>query len=240
MSSGIVFDARVASEESGTSPASPAAPTITAVIAKRVRELREHWRMSGAALAAEMVELGVNWNRTTVAKLESGRRESISVQELLALGKALRVPPVWLLFDPTDGSPVPIARNYQPNPWDAAVWLTGRDPVQDQSDTYRAARDALYLASQTIFSLGTVKGASGGAFLEKMFDDEEKQRRHEEGIRQVILMSLRSVQGGLEGMRELGYWIPSVPESVFELADSLDVDLSTLRNQAADPADREE
>jgi transcriptional regulator with XRE-family HTH domain len=118
MSSGIVFDALM---ESG----GPDGVSITAVIADRVRRLRETARLSGAGLAAEMVKLGVPWNRTTVAKLETGRRESITVQELLALALALDVPPVALLVDLTGATPARVAAGVELDPADALLWMIG-------------------------------------------------------------------------------------------------------------------
>lgn len=47
---------------------------------------------------------GEHWNRTTVAKLETGRRQSVSVEDLLALAAALDVPISRLLPEEVDRS----------------------------------------------------------------------------------------------------------------------------------------
>jgi len=44
-----------------------------------------------------MTEAGVKWDRSVVANLESGRRASVSVEELLALAYVLEVAPVHLI-----------------------------------------------------------------------------------------------------------------------------------------------
>ena len=73
----------------------------TAAIAQRVRELRTKRGWSAERLAQEMRGAGVGWNRGVVAKLESGRRQDVSVAELLALSFVLNVAPVHLVVSPT-------------------------------------------------------------------------------------------------------------------------------------------
>lgn len=70
--------------------------TPTEVAIRRMCELRKERRLSGAAVARRMTELGIPWDRNTVAKLETGRR-SLSIDELLALATALCVSPADLL-----------------------------------------------------------------------------------------------------------------------------------------------
>lgn len=110
-----------------------AAAPITSVIAAQVRRLRKEARLSGPALAARLEKLGLNWNRTTVAKFETGARNSISVQELLALALALDVPLIMLLADPRHVDEVPVAKGLTPSAWEALLWLTGSGTI-DKSD----------------------------------------------------------------------------------------------------------
>jgi hypothetical protein len=72
--------------------------TPTAVIAARVRELRG--ARSADWLAREMQRQGIGWTRLVVTKLETGRRQSVSVEELLALAAVLDVSPLHLLVPP--------------------------------------------------------------------------------------------------------------------------------------------
>src|SRR5215217_1266123 len=99
---------------------------ITAVIAGRVRELRTAKGWSAAKLAQEMNALGVHWERLVVTKLETGRRRSISVDELLALSIALGVPIFGLLLPrPYDADQVTLTPATVA-PWShAAMWLIG-------------------------------------------------------------------------------------------------------------------
>jgi transcriptional regulator with XRE-family HTH domain len=85
--------------------------TPTQAVAKRVREVRQKRRLTAAQLAEQMTRVGVPWKRGVVAKLESGLREAVSVEELLALAYVLDVAPVHLLV-PFDDD----AQPYQATP----------------------------------------------------------------------------------------------------------------------------
>jgi transcriptional regulator with XRE-family HTH domain len=83
--------------------AAPLSPTQ--VVAKRVREVRQKRGLTAAQLAEQMTRVGVPWKRGVVAKLESGLREAVSVEELLALAYVLDVAPVHLLVPFDDKTP---------------------------------------------------------------------------------------------------------------------------------------
>jgi transcriptional regulator with XRE-family HTH domain len=119
-----MFDALV------TSRAHP----ITVVIAQEVRRLRGAARLSGAALTERLNGYGIPWNRTTVAKLERGDRESVSVQEWLALAVVLGTTPLALITDPRIGRSVPLAEDFEVDPWIVARWARG--------DGHNAERDS--------------------------------------------------------------------------------------------------
>jgi transcriptional regulator with XRE-family HTH domain len=70
------------------------------VIAERVRTLRKGRGMSAQRLAEEMTKQGIRWDRSIVANLENGRRENVTVAELLAAAYVLNVAPVHLIVPP--------------------------------------------------------------------------------------------------------------------------------------------
>lgn len=78
------------------------AATPHRVIAQRVRELRTGRGWSAQRLADELTKRGVSWDRSIVANLETGRRQTVTVEEWLALAYVLDVAPVHLLVPPTD------------------------------------------------------------------------------------------------------------------------------------------
>ena len=73
-------------------------------VARRVaREVRRHRqmrqpRMSVQNLADLTAELGMEIPRSVLANLEGGRRDTISVAEVLVLAAALNVSPLELIF----------------------------------------------------------------------------------------------------------------------------------------------
>ena len=70
---------------------------IAAIVAGRVRELRDRRGWSGTELAERMAEAGMpQFDRGILANFESGRRRSISVDEVLVLALVLDVAPVHL------------------------------------------------------------------------------------------------------------------------------------------------
>jgi transcriptional regulator with XRE-family HTH domain len=75
----------------------------TAVVARRVKELRTKRGWSAERLAQEMRGAGIDWSRGIVAKIESERRQGVSVAELFALSYVLNVSPVHMLVPPDDG-----------------------------------------------------------------------------------------------------------------------------------------
>lgn len=130
-----------------------AATPITAAVAARVRALRTAADMSGGKLAAKLEDLGVAWNRTTLAKFETGARRSISVEELLALSLALGVPPAMLLADPRAVAEVPLAEDVTVPAWDALRWMVGREALH-VVDVSTAAADRNYSDAMAVIHAG--------------------------------------------------------------------------------------
>jgi transcriptional regulator with XRE-family HTH domain len=95
-----------------------------AVIARRVKELRGRKGFTAQELADKLRAAGVPWDRATVTKLETRRRQSLSVVEFMALARVLDVAPVHLLvplgeeaYQVTPEESVPASR--------ARLWVRG-------------------------------------------------------------------------------------------------------------------
>jgi transcriptional regulator with XRE-family HTH domain len=104
--------------------APPSSSPIQVVIA-RVRELRRQQGLSGATIAQRMTDLGIPWDRNTIAKLETGRRSSLSLDECLALALTLRVSPV-ALFLPDANEAYHITPNASATAEEVGRWLMGQ------------------------------------------------------------------------------------------------------------------
>lgn len=78
-----------------------------------------------------MRALGVPFDKTVVANLETGRRRFVTVQELLALAYVLDVAPVNLLV-PIDGTdPVEPVPGVTVSAAAARAWIRGQDVIGD-------------------------------------------------------------------------------------------------------------
>lgn len=108
--------------------------TPTGAIADRVRALRTARRWTAQRLADEMTQVGVEWNRGVVTKLENGHRESVTVAELFALADVFDVSPLSLLL------PREASIDYQVTPKVSASaakvghWLIGLRPLPHRVD----------------------------------------------------------------------------------------------------------
>lgn len=98
-------------------------------VALRVSELRKRKDLTAAEVGRRMKEdHGVRWDRFTVANLESGKRQNVTVVELLALARVLDVAPLHLLVPLEEVSYQVTPREEQPA---ARVrdWIRGVDPL---------------------------------------------------------------------------------------------------------------
>jgi len=82
--------------------------------------------MTAQALADRSVELGHPLDRSVIAKLEKGHRQTVTVADVLVLALALDVPPVLLLlpFGQTDTAELLPGRDVDLS--EAFEWLTGQ------------------------------------------------------------------------------------------------------------------
>lgn len=134
-----------------------------AVIADRVGKIREARGMSRDKLAATLQDLGVDWTRLTVNRLEIGRRENITVTELLALCIALQVAPVDLLVPGhwTDQS-------YQVTPTASALAENVREWIRGEQILYGSRK----VPESRFF---TVLGQHQMPFAQWMPEDRQKR-----------------------------------------------------------------
>ncbi|MGH3783029.1 MAG: helix-turn-helix domain-containing protein [Pseudonocardiaceae bacterium] len=198
--------------------------SLTAGIARRVRALRTEARLSGPGLATAMNGQGIPWNRTTVAKLETGRRESISVAELLALAVVLGVPPAWLLVDPKAGTPVPVAEGIEVDPWTALLWLTGSQPLEEPAgEAWASAQGALrplVALAKLLESYRLIQRVCAGDVV--VSSDPAESRRDWEDAE---ARTLQSIANQLGQFRALDLPAPQVPADVRKRAAELNIEL---------------
>src|ERR1700738_5217311 len=96
---------------------------VTARIAGEIRRLRGD--RSGQWLSDRTADLGYRVSRSTISEIETGRRKSITVTDLILLAWALRVPPVQLLYPNLPDGKVEIVPGEKVPSIVAAQWFSG-------------------------------------------------------------------------------------------------------------------
>lgn len=75
--------------------------TVEAIFARRLREARKARGWTQQDLVDRLDELGVEWDRTTLARIEK-RQRKVGLEEFVAIAAALDVAPIYL-FLPIEG-----------------------------------------------------------------------------------------------------------------------------------------
>lgn len=103
------------------------AEQIVARVAGEVRRLRgkDHSALSAAKLADRTFDIGFGISRSVVADLETGRKKSIDVPELLVLAAALGVSPAQLVFPDLPRGKVEVLPGLDQESHDALRWFSG-------------------------------------------------------------------------------------------------------------------
>lgn len=103
-------------------------------IARRVKEIRLRRGLTAKELGERLTAQGIPWDRFTVAGLENGKRQNVTVDELLALSKVLNASPVNLLVPP-ERRPAEEEDPYRVTPksthgrWEVRQWVRGVQPL---------------------------------------------------------------------------------------------------------------
>jgi transcriptional regulator with XRE-family HTH domain len=100
---------------------------VARLVAREVRRYREMQRprMSVQKLADATAELGMPIPRSVLANLESGRRETVSVAEVLVLAAALNVAPIELICPVGFDKETEMLPGRMMEPLSAMQWFTG-------------------------------------------------------------------------------------------------------------------
>jgi transcriptional regulator with XRE-family HTH domain len=202
---------------------------LTRVIATQVQNARSQRKMSAQQLADATAALGYEIPRSVIANLESGRRDTVSIAELLVLAKALRVPPLLLVFPLGQEQLTEVLPGTTMGTWAAARWFTGEgsflvqmpdgewaaadfDEWRDAATSYFREQDAMFAewnrTRSRVRTALTENDEEGAQFAQRMLRRvEDELRRHREGMRKVGLdpgglnSTLAHIEGDDDGQR---------------------------------------
>lgn len=114
-----------------------------AAIGRRISAYRKLNGWTAADLAAHASSEDVSLSREMLAKIESGKRADIGLQQLLAIAWAMRIPPAALLYDLDPNGPGATLAD-----WFAGWPATGLGKVDGITEAGRdGARRMLWLAN---------------------------------------------------------------------------------------------
>jgi transcriptional regulator with XRE-family HTH domain len=122
------------------------------VIAEQVRHYRNERKMSAQQLANRCAELGLPVKRSVLANLESGRRTTVSVPELVVLARALGTAPILLMFPVGQQQTIELLPGTVVPVLDALNWFAAQPAVGSWPGTGGSREDW----SMTSRGIGTV------------------------------------------------------------------------------------
>lgn len=92
---------------------------------RAVQHYRERAGMKHDELAKRLRDIGQPMQRTTLINIEQGRRKTMSVPEMFALGYVLDVPPVMLMVPLGLEAKVELLEGHWVDSWQALGWISG-------------------------------------------------------------------------------------------------------------------
>ncbi|GAA3853904.1 hypothetical protein GCM10023084_05180 [Streptomyces lacrimifluminis] len=126
-----------------TQPPAPDWSTRLALsVAREVRRHRQSQGLSAQQLADRCTEVGMPIQRSVLANLESGRRTTVTIAEVLVLAAALNVPPAALVFPVGRTDVVEALPGKEIDPLNAVEWFSG---VRSIDSKVPFSRNALFL-----------------------------------------------------------------------------------------------
>lgn len=115
------------------------APTPSEVFADRMREIREVQRRTQQDLADQLRKMGENYDRATIARMET-RKRTISLDEALMLSAALGVSPLHMFVPLERDELVRLAAKTNAKAFELEMWVQGYRPLfEDQFRTWLEA-----------------------------------------------------------------------------------------------------
>jgi transcriptional regulator with XRE-family HTH domain len=199
-------------------------------VAREVRRYRESQRprMSTRQLADRTAELGMEIPRSVLANLESGRRETVTVAEVLVLAAALGVAPIELICPVGFDKQTEMLPGRMMDPLAAMRWFTGEwkldvsDAVTTMREPGAGEHSSTYLLEyhdELITRLHSQEAEAHRAVADAAKEDADERARGEARYRMMALEEWRDfirepLRRTREEMRERGMQLPDVPADI--------------------------
>lgn len=185
-------------------------------------------RMTAQALANRCAELGHPLDRSVIAKLEKGFRQSVTVADLLVLAAALDVPPVALLFA-LDQPETELLPGEMRQTWPAIQWFAAEGPYPAADPRERDERweppvaIGLFREHEAFVDscLRAGRAAADKQLQATLAEGEERKRLEAEAdVERQMAVGLRDlIRGMRRSLRTLNHEPPPLPEALSSLDD---------------------
>jgi transcriptional regulator with XRE-family HTH domain len=103
-------------------------------VAKNIQRVRKARQLKQSDVSTRLTRAGRPTLPTVVSKIERGERR-IDVDDLVAIGRALGVPPVLLLFPLGEDEEVEVLAGQTASTWEAFRWFVGEAPFPGDAGT---------------------------------------------------------------------------------------------------------
>ncbi|MFE5397444.1 helix-turn-helix domain-containing protein [Streptomyces sp. NPDC056568] len=117
----------------------------TAEVARNIQRVRKARQLKQSEVSARLAAAGRPTLPTVVSKVERGERR-IDVDDLVAFGRALGVPPALLLYPLGTDEEVEVLAGQSASTWDAFRWFVGEAPFPELGTPHGEADEATGLA----------------------------------------------------------------------------------------------
>ncbi|MGI5247501.1 helix-turn-helix domain-containing protein [Dactylosporangium sp. CA-139066] len=208
--------------------------SVTRVVATQVKFWRDRRELSANELSRRTAQLGSEVPRSVIANLETGRRESVSVDELLILGAALDVPPLLLLTPVGQVKNLRILPEVESSPWFSRGWIIGARLVEYAGSNVQKWRDgrravALYDVHRTLVQ----QYAEIQSRIRRVADqtqlasatgvDRTGQQRFLQALVNELARSLHALRTHRQLIEREGFLVPEVPPGLTTLLSEVEV-----------------
>ncbi|MGP3926147.1 helix-turn-helix domain-containing protein [Streptomyces sp. 8N616] len=171
------------------------ADKVMATVAAEVRRRRKELRMSAQDLADRCEEIGYPIPRNVIANMESGRRSTLPLVDVMVLARALNTSPICLIY------PVGYIDRVQPLPdqditetWNALEWFTGEgsqlglevDMLSYYREHVEAERAALSAMSLEDWERWRAENASNPSQRAEALEAQARHAKRAESARQRL------------------------------------------------------
>lgn len=103
-----------------------------------MKAVRKRRAWSQEELGQRMASHGLPWDRFTVANLETGRRGSVTLDEVGALARVLGVAPIHLILPIDDAPTIKLDPDQSFPVSETRAWFIGEEPLGADPRVYRS------------------------------------------------------------------------------------------------------